>query len=109
MTHGDLFAGIGGFALAAQWCGIKTIWAVEIDRYCQAVYRKHFLGVEMYGDVKEIMADAESRGSGAFGATDEQWTSGTSRRIGKAGRSLPPVDLLTGGFPCQPFSVAGKR
>ena len=78
MTHGDLFAGIGGFALAARWCGIKTIWAVEIDPYCQAVYRKHFPSVEIYGDVKEI-------------------------------KGLPYIDLLTGGFPCQPFSVAGKQ
>ena len=78
MTHGDLFAGIGGFALAARWCGLKTIWAVEIDGYCQQVYAKHFPDVEMHSDVKAV-------------------------------RELPYVDILTGGFPCQPFSVAGKR
>ena len=119
MTHGDLFAGIGGFALAAQWCGIKTIWAVEIDPYCQAVYRKHFPDVEMYGDVKEIVADAqcERREGGEIyqgniikalerRASDSSSTSGQNDRTGIV---LSPVDLLTGGFPCQPFSVAGKR
>ncbi len=78
MTHGDLFAGIGGFALAAKWNGLDTKWAVEIEPYCQKVYRKHFPNVEAHGDVRTI-------------------------------QSLPYVDLLTAGFPCQAVSVAGKR
>jgi len=78
MTHGDLFAGIGGFTLAAEWCGLETKWAIEIDPYCQRVYRKHFPDVEVYGDVRAI-------------------------------QSVPHVDLITAGFPCQPVSVAGKR
>lgn len=54
MTHGDLFAGIGGFALAAKWCGLKTVWAVEIEEYCQKVYARHFPAVEVHEDVRSI-------------------------------------------------------
>jgi len=108
VTHGDLFAGIGGFALAARWCGIKTIWAVEIDPYCQAVYRKHFPDVEMYGDVKQIVADT----NGTRQLQSQRGEQDQRRRTSDGNnerRILPSVDLLTGGFPCQPFSVAGKR
>lgn len=56
MTHGDLFSGIGGFSLAARWCGIKTLWSVEIDGFCTKVYRKHFPEVEVHGDVKKVKA-----------------------------------------------------
>ena len=78
MIHGDLFAGIGGFALAAQRVGLETKWMVEIDEFCRKVYAKHFPDVKQYGDIKEV-------------------------------ETLPYVDLLTGGFPCQPFSVVGRR
>lgn len=40
-THGELFAGIGGFGLGAERCGIKTLWRVEIDHHCQDVLRRH--------------------------------------------------------------------
>ncbi len=79
MKHLDLFSGIGGFALACKWNEIETIQFVEIDSFCQKVLRKNFPGVPIYDNIKTF-----------------QWD----------GR---PVFLLTGGFPCQPFSVAGKR
>lgn len=81
MRHGQLFAGIGGFGLAAQWAGIENVWANEIDPYCCKVLKKNFNGLKIYEqDIREI---------------------------GK--HNLGPVDIITGGFPCQPFSHAGKR
>lgn len=78
LTHGSLFSGIGGFDLAADWSGIKTLWQVEKDPFCLAVLRKHFPEVKRYEEIKGLSG-------------------------------LQPVDIISGGFPCQPFSVAGKQ
>lgn len=81
MRHLDLFSGIGGFALACRMVGgIETVGFVEIEPYAQAVLRKNFPGVPIHDDVKTFNGD----------------------EYGK-------VDLITGGFPCQPYSVAGKQ
>ena len=80
MTHGSLFTGIGGFDLALASVGIPTLWMVENDEYCQAVLRKNFGGVPLFGDI---------------------------RACGK--NNLCAVDIISGGFPCQPSSHAGKR
>jgi DNA (cytosine-5)-methyltransferase 1 len=122
-THVDLFSGIGGFALAAQWAGFRTIAFCEIDKYCQKVLAKNFL------------ADAECQPSTIRGndnsnaGNGSQWgnhatrsggdDSGQSRTGTNAtihgnifdfdGTQYQGCDLITGGFPCQPFSVAGKR
>ena len=79
-THIDLFSGIGGFALACRWAGIKTIAFCEIEKYAQRVLRKNFPGIRIFEDVRKFPA-IEFR---------------------------EPF-LLTGGYPCQPFSQAGKR
>jgi DNA (cytosine-5)-methyltransferase 1 len=79
-THLDLFSGIGGFALAAGWAGFETVGFCDNEPYAQAVLKKHWPNVPIHGDIKAL--------------------DGTAYR---------GVTLLTGGFPCQPFSNAGKR
>jgi DNA (cytosine-5)-methyltransferase 1 len=79
--HVDLFSGIGGFAIAAQRAGIKTIGFAEIDTYATKVLKRHWPNVTNFGDVRNITAESIS----------------------------VPVFVLTGGFPCQPFSEAGKQ
>lgn len=81
MRHGSLFSGIGGFDLAAEWMGWQNIFQVEIDPYCQKVLTQNFPYVKKYGDIKTF--------------------DGTKYR--------GAIDILTGGFPCQPYSKAGKR
>lgn len=77
----DLFAGIGGFSLAAHWMGWKTVQFVEKEPFCQKVLNKNFPGVPIHDDI--------------FTFSGEPFR----------GR----IDIITGGFPCQPFSAAGKR
>jgi DNA (cytosine-5)-methyltransferase 1 len=81
MRHASLFSGIGGFDLAAEWMGWQNVLQVEIDPFCQKVLAKNFPQVKRYGDIKQFNG-TEYKGS---------------------------IDILTGGFPCQPFSSAGKR
>ena len=83
MTHVDLFTGIGGFALAASWVwreGHQPLLFCEIGSFPRKVLRKHWPHVPIHADIKTLNAD----------------------------QLLGRVDLLTGGFPCQPYSVAGK-
>ena len=81
MTHGSLFSGIGGFDLAARWMGWDNLFHVEFNPWCRQVLKHHFPESVSYNDVKTF--------------------DGTIWR----GR----VDVLSGGFPCQPYSSAGKR
>ena len=71
----------GGFSLAARWAGIETVAFCEIDPFCRKVLGKNFPGVPIFSDIKELRNDG---------------TMGT-------------VDIISGGVPCQPASVAGKR
>ena len=80
MKVGSLFAGIGGFDLGLERAGFEIAWQVEIDPYCQRVLAKHWPNVQRYGDIRAI-----------------DWA------------TVPRVDLLCGGFPCQDLSFAGKR
>ena len=81
MTHGSLFSGIGGFDLAAEWMGWENVFHCEYDPFCQKVLKHHFPNSKLYEDIKTFDASNYS------------------------GR----IDILTGGFPCQPFSNAGLR
>lgn len=81
MTHASLFSGIGGFDLAAEWAGWTNAFNCEIDPFCRKVLKYHFPNAEQYEDIR---------------TTD--FTVWKDR-----------IDVLTGGFPCQPFSLAGKR
>jgi DNA (cytosine-5)-methyltransferase 1 len=83
MRHIDLFSGIGGFALAATWVwgdDYENVGHSEIESYPCKVYHNHFPESECLGDITKI-----------------DWS------------RFQDIDLVTGGFPCQPHSVAGKR
>lgn len=77
----DLFSGIGGFSLGLERAGFETVAFCEIDPFCRKVLNKHWPDVPIHEDIKEL---------------DGEQFRGT-------------VELVCGGFPCQPFSVAGKQ
>ncbi|MCY8247480.1 DNA (cytosine-5-)-methyltransferase [Bacillus inaquosorum] len=85
----ELFAGIGGIALAAEWAGIETVAFCEREPFCQKVLSKNFPGVPIFDDVRTLNRQLlEEKGVIEPGGT---------------------IDIISGGFPCQPYSIAGKR
>jgi DNA (cytosine-5)-methyltransferase 1 len=86
MTGVSLFAGVGGFDLAMERNGVEVVANVEIDKACQSVLAKHFPNAKQFSDITEV------KGSDLIGAGFE-----------------PSRGIITGGFPCQDLSVAGKR
>ena len=84
LRHVDLCSGIGGFALGFQWAELsKPVLLCDIEPFCRKVLRKHWPDVPIAEDVKELANDPDGL--------------------------VPECDIITAGYPCQPFSVAGDR
>lgn len=81
MTHGSLFSGIGGFDLAAEWMGWENVFHCEIEEFPRTILNHYWPNAISYEDITK--------------------TDFTIHR--------GQIDILTGGFPCQPYSQAGKR
>ena len=78
----DLFSGIGGFSLGLERAGMRTVAFCEIEPYARRVLAKHWPHVPCYDDVRSLTAQCLPDGI--------------------------PIDVITGGFPCQDLSLAGK-
>jgi DNA (cytosine-5)-methyltransferase 1 len=85
MRQLDLFAGIGGISLAAEWAGIETVAFCEKEPFAQEVIRRRFPGRPIYNDIFNLTREVLERDG------------------------ITGMDIVSGGFPCQPFSHAGKR
>ena len=86
LTHFSLFSGIGGLDLAAEWAGFQTVGQVEKGDYANKILGKHWPNVPRWEDIKDV----------------------TIHTVREAGIEHAPT-VLSGGFPCQPFSCAGQR
>jgi DNA (cytosine-5)-methyltransferase 1 len=81
VTHVSLFTGVGGLDLAAEWAGFETVLQVEMDDYATKVLEKHWPSVKRIRDIRDVNRDSVEG----------------------------PVTVVSGGFPCQPHSLAGKK
>jgi DNA (cytosine-5)-methyltransferase 1 len=79
-TLGSVFSGIGGFELGLHPLGIEPVWQVEQDLFCRKVLQKHWPDVHKFVRIENVVP-----------------------------QSLPYVDIIAGGFPCQPVSISGKQ
>lgn len=86
LTHLSLCSGIGGLDLAAEWAGFKTVAQCEIDDYASKVLAKNFKGVPNLNDIRTV----------------------TNERLREYGVDPAGITVISAGFPCQPYSLAGK-
>lgn len=88
LTHLSLFSGIGGLDLAAEWAGFRTVGQCELAEYPRRILEKHWPNIERWKAIEELSADEFYR---------------------KTGVEKGKLTCISGGFPCQPHSVAGLR
>ena len=86
MKHLSLCTGIGGLDLAAEWAGFETVAQCEIDEYASRVLAKNFRGVPNLHDIRTV----------------------TNERLAEFGIDAREITVISAGFPCQPYSLAGK-
>ena len=86
MKHLSLCTGIGGLDLAAEWAGFETVAQCEIDEYASRVLEKNFKGVLNLHDIRTV----------------------TNERLAELGIDRREITVISAGFPCQPYSLAGK-
>lgn len=85
LCHLSLFSGIGGIDLAAEWAGMTTVAFCEQDTFCQKILAKHWPNTPIFNDIHTLTADA------------------------LAERGINQIDVISGGFPCQPYSDSGRK
>lgn len=81
MTHGSLFTGIGGFDIAADWMGWDNVFHCEYNPYCNRILKQNFPNSKTYGDITTADFSIHRHS----------------------------IDVLSGGFPCQPYSIIGEQ
>jgi DNA (cytosine-5)-methyltransferase 1 len=86
LTHLSLFSGVGGLDIAAEWAGMRTVGLCEWAEYPRKILRSRWPDVPIWEDIRTLTRESFYERTG-----------------------LRTVDVISGGFPCQPFSAAGKR
>jgi len=114
---GSLFSGIGGLELGLERAGMEVVFQAEYDKQPRRVLARHWPDVHRYEDVHDVRISRElvrERNDGVDSEGSPRWrqrelSRGGPRNGGGPTANAGPVDVICGGFPCQDYSVAGKR